>query len=263
MQSGIGRKVVISNGLGVLQVLPSVNQSLFIWRDTLLVPDLLLDLSDGIGGRHSHSARLAVDALHEQLNLICMQNDRQTTSTANRAPSAAHEKEREKEAKKKKKSGTLTRTSREATGSHGRRKRTLEWQESMAWRKRGKRRGVSANGRGRREGGQVDAKQEESKHFANEEKAKKTRGESGEKNTQRWKTQKKRKERSWPGGPNAVPPPPPPPAGASDIFPRKAKPSTQTKTFSVQLQWRCFGSDQARFVGHFLASAIDGPRCAR
>ena len=61
----------VVNGVAatILQLLASENQTLLIWRNSLLVLDLLLDVINRVRGLHVQSDGLASQGLHENLHV--------------------------------------------------------------------------------------------------------------------------------------------------------------------------------------------------
>ena len=59
--------VVVGQGAAIFQLL--AYQPLLIWRDSLLVLNLSLDVLDGIAGLHLKGDGLAREGLHENLHL--------------------------------------------------------------------------------------------------------------------------------------------------------------------------------------------------
>lgn len=63
MESGLLLDVVVRESTSILKLLSSENQTLLIWRDSLLVLDLALDVVDGVGGLNLKSDGLAGDCM--------------------------------------------------------------------------------------------------------------------------------------------------------------------------------------------------------
>jgi len=68
MQSGLLLDVVIREGPSIFELLTSEDQPLLVWRDSLLVLDLGLDVLDGVGGLHLQGNGLAGQGLDEDLH---------------------------------------------------------------------------------------------------------------------------------------------------------------------------------------------------
>ena len=68
MEGGLLLDVVVREGATILELLPGENESLLIWRDTLLVLDLGLDVFDRIRSFHLESNGLAGQGLDENLH---------------------------------------------------------------------------------------------------------------------------------------------------------------------------------------------------
>lgn len=65
MESGFFLNVVVGEGAAVLKLFTSENQALLIWRDTLFILDLRLDVVDGIRGLDFESDGLASEGLDD------------------------------------------------------------------------------------------------------------------------------------------------------------------------------------------------------
>ena len=68
MKSGLLLDVVIRKGTTVFQLLSSEDQTLLIWRNTLLVLDLSLYILDGVRGLHVQCNSLSGKRLHKDLH---------------------------------------------------------------------------------------------------------------------------------------------------------------------------------------------------
>merc|ERR1711933_669308 len=68
MKGGLLLDVVVGEGSSVFQLLSSEDQSLLIWRNSLLVLDLSLDVLNAIGGLDLESDGLAGQSLDEDLH---------------------------------------------------------------------------------------------------------------------------------------------------------------------------------------------------
>merc|ERR1719232_2070765 len=66
--------VVVGQGPAILKLLAGKDQPLLVWRDTLLVLDLGLDILDGIGGLDLEGDGLAREGLDENLHLDSDEN---------------------------------------------------------------------------------------------------------------------------------------------------------------------------------------------
>ena len=62
--------VVVSESSAVIQLLSGENQSLLIWRDSLLVLDLGLDIFNGVRRLHIKGDGIASESLDEDLHLV-------------------------------------------------------------------------------------------------------------------------------------------------------------------------------------------------
>merc|ERR1712038_707407 len=68
MKGGFLLDVVIRQGSAILKLLSSENQSLLVWRNTLLVLDFGFDIFDGVGGFNFQSDCLAGKSFDENLH---------------------------------------------------------------------------------------------------------------------------------------------------------------------------------------------------
>ena len=60
--------VVVGEGASVLELFSSKDQPLLVWRDSLLVLDLGLDVLDGVRGLHFKGDGLPSESLHKNLH---------------------------------------------------------------------------------------------------------------------------------------------------------------------------------------------------
>merc|ERR1719267_58898 len=65
MESGLLLNVVVAEGSSILELLSSEDESLLIWRDTLLVLDLGLNVLDGVGWLDIKGDGLTSEGLNE------------------------------------------------------------------------------------------------------------------------------------------------------------------------------------------------------
>merc|ERR1712072_693876 len=72
MKGGLLLDVVVREGPSVLELLASKDQPLLVWGDALLVPDLGLDVLDGVRGLHLKGDGLAREGLDEDLHFLCL-----------------------------------------------------------------------------------------------------------------------------------------------------------------------------------------------
>ena len=70
MKSGLLLDVVIGKGTAILKLLSSKDQPLLIWRDTLFVLNLSLNVVNGVGGFHLKGDGLAGQSFYEYLHLF-------------------------------------------------------------------------------------------------------------------------------------------------------------------------------------------------
>jgi hypothetical protein len=70
--------VVVGKGAAILKLLAGEDEALLIWRNTLLVLDLLLDLVDRIGRLNLEGDGLASQGLDEDLHCGAERNERCT-----------------------------------------------------------------------------------------------------------------------------------------------------------------------------------------
>ena len=70
MESGLLLDVVVAEGSAILELLSSEDESLLIWRDTLLVLDLGLDVLDGVGWLDIKGDGLTSEGLNENLHVV-------------------------------------------------------------------------------------------------------------------------------------------------------------------------------------------------
>jgi hypothetical protein len=70
VQSRFLLDVVIRQGSAVLQLFARKDQALLVWRNTLLVLDLLFHIVDRVRGLHIQSDGLASQSLHEDLHRL-------------------------------------------------------------------------------------------------------------------------------------------------------------------------------------------------
>ena len=75
--------VVVGQGPAILKLLAGKDQPLLVWRDTLLVLDLGLDILDGIGGLDLEGDGLAREGLDENLHLDSDENTSALSETRN------------------------------------------------------------------------------------------------------------------------------------------------------------------------------------
>jgi hypothetical protein len=68
VESGLLLDVVVLKGSAILELLASEDESLLIWRNTLLVLNLGLDVLDGVTGFDIKGDGLASQGLHEDLH---------------------------------------------------------------------------------------------------------------------------------------------------------------------------------------------------
>ena len=67
--------IVIRESAAIFQLLTSEDQTLLIWRNTLLILNLGLDVVDGIGGLHLQGDGLASQCLYEDLHTTTKTED--------------------------------------------------------------------------------------------------------------------------------------------------------------------------------------------
>ena len=70
MESGLLLDVVVAEGSAVLELLTSEDESLLIWRDTLLVLDLGLNVLDGVSWLNIKGDGLTSEGLNENLHNV-------------------------------------------------------------------------------------------------------------------------------------------------------------------------------------------------
>ena len=70
MESGLLLDVVVAEGSAVLELLTSEDESLLIWRDTLLVLDLGLNVLDGVSWLNIKGDGLTSEGLNEDLHNV-------------------------------------------------------------------------------------------------------------------------------------------------------------------------------------------------
>ena len=70
MESGLLLNVVVAEGSAVLELLTSEDESLLIWRDTLLVLDLGLNVLDGVSWLNIKGDGLTSEGLNENLHNV-------------------------------------------------------------------------------------------------------------------------------------------------------------------------------------------------
>ena len=81
MQSGFFLDVVIREGPAVLELLASEDQPLLIWRDSLLILDLCLDVLNGVGGLNLKGDGLASESLDKDLHTASRSRTKDNTVT--------------------------------------------------------------------------------------------------------------------------------------------------------------------------------------
>jgi len=75
MKSRLLLDVVVGESSSVLQLLAGEDQSLLIWRNSLLVLDLSLHVLDGVGWLHLQGDGLTGEGLHEDLHSSSQSQD--------------------------------------------------------------------------------------------------------------------------------------------------------------------------------------------
>ena len=70
MESGLLLDVVVAEGSAVLELLTSEDESLLIWRNTLLVLDLGLNVLDGVSWLNIKGDSLTSEGLNEDLHNV-------------------------------------------------------------------------------------------------------------------------------------------------------------------------------------------------
>jgi len=68
MEGALLLDIVVGQSATILQLLASKDQALLIWRDSLLVLDLCLDIVNGVTGLHIKRDGLASQSLDEDLH---------------------------------------------------------------------------------------------------------------------------------------------------------------------------------------------------
>ena len=68
MKAGLFLDVVIGKGAAVLELLPSEDQALLIWRNAFLVLNLRLDIVDGVGRLNLEGDGFTRKGLHEAVD---------------------------------------------------------------------------------------------------------------------------------------------------------------------------------------------------
>ena len=69
MQCALLHNVVVAQRAAILKLLASKDQSLLVWRDTLLVLDLGLDVLNRVAGLNLKRDGLACQGLHKDLHV--------------------------------------------------------------------------------------------------------------------------------------------------------------------------------------------------